>query len=281
MHGVIRWRWLWSVFGISLLLVSGCVSGEAAGLFANHSGSQIYLAEVQSYGESELKPDYQATLADKIADQLRQKGLSVSAALDVTNESGRHDAIGTAGDQAALSEIHMDAIIHGHTFDRGYAAPKLAHYADQTLGRAYFHDEARIENWQKSNVPYRLGSKCQAEAERIAAARGAQMLLFVNIRDVDVRLKHSIFASHTDKDTRGKKLMTQLDYYIWDARSGRVYEGTSEIKKTAQLVNFGLGQSGKGMDIDVLVNVVMDAQAKKLADDLMKQGLPALRGGAS
>lgn len=259
----------------ALLMGSGQL--QAAGLFGQNAGPQIFLAEVQSYGESELKPDYQQTFAEKIADHLRQNGLNVIAASDMTNEAGRHAALGDAHEQAIVSELHMDAIIHGHRFDRGYAAPKLAHYADQTMGRAYFHEDERIAAWAKSKVPYRLTPAQQDVAQRFAAQQGADMLLFINMKDVDVRLKHSIFASSTDTSTRGKKIISQLDYYLFDASSGRVYEGSCNAKKTAQLVNFGLGQTGKGMDVDALLNLVMEAQAKALSEDLKNQGLAALR----
>ena len=61
-------------------------------------------------------------------------------------------------------------------------------------------------------------------------------MLFVNLKDFDVRLKHSIFATHTERETKGKKLSASLDYYLVNARTGRVYEKHLENKKTAQMV---------------------------------------------
>ena len=171
----------------------------------------------------------------------------------------------------------MDAIVHGHQFDRGYTAAKLAHYADMTMGRAYFHQEERLAAWKKSTVPYRLSPEKQRTAAAIAGKYGAKYLLFVNLKDFDVRLKHSIFATHTERETKGKKLSASLDYYLVNAQSGRVYEKHIENKKTAQMINFGLGKTGKGMDVDTLLGEVMETSAKDIAVDIKKKGLDEVK----
>lgn len=269
------------LFLLMALLLSLALTGtpaQAAGLFGGTStGESVFVGEVQSYGDYELKADACATFVDKLADALRQQGIAVSGRADLTNEEGRHDAIGSGDEAAKLSEIHMDAIVHGHQFDRGYTAAKLAHYADMTMGRAYFHQEDRLAAWKKSTQTYRLSPEKQRTAAAIAGKYGAKYLLFVNLKDFDVRLKHSIFATHTERETKGKKLSASLDYYLVNAQSGRVYEKHIENKKTAQMINFGLGKTGKGMDVDTLLGEVMETSAKDIAVDIKKKGLDEVK----
>lgn len=269
------------LFLLMALLLSLALTGtpaQAAGLFGGTStGESVFVGEVQSYGDYELKADACATFVDKLADALRQQGIAVSGRPDLTNEEGRHDAIGSGDEAAKLSEIHMDAIVHGHQFDRGYTAAKLAHYADLTMGRAYFHQEDRLAAWKKSTQTYRLSPEKQRTAAAIAGKYGAKYLLFVNLKDFDVRLKHSIFATHTERETKGKKLSASLDYYLVNAQSGRVYEKHIENKKTAQMINFGLGKTGKGMDVDTLLGEVMETTAKDIAVDIKKKGLDEVK----
>ena len=236
----ISFKRLFLLMALLLSLALTSTPAQAAGLFGGPSGSAVFVGEVQSYGDYELKADACATFVDKLADALRQQGIAVSGRADLTNEEGRHDAIGSGDEAAKLSEIHMDAIVHGHQFDRGYTAAKLAHYADLTMGRAYFHQEERLAAWKKSTAPYRLSPEKQRTAAGIAGKYGAKYLLFVNLKDFDVRLKHSIFATHTERETKGKKLSASLDYYLVNAQSGRVYEKHIENKKTAQMITLSL-----------------------------------------
>ena len=237
---------------------------EAGALFQKQ-GSLIFLGEVQSYGDDELKSVFFDTFADKPSAALAEQGLSYTGSADLTNEAGRHQATGADGEAADLSEIHMDAIVHGHQYDRGETAAKLAHYADAVMGRGYFHDEDRLKAWRSQpDATYPLAPEKQRLAKVIADRHGAKYLLF------------GIFATHTERETKGKKMKSSLDYYLVNAETGRVYEHHFEDKKTAQLLNFGLGQTGKGMAVDTLLGEVLEAQAKALAKDLAKH-VPAAK----
>ena len=88
-------------------------------------------------------------------------------------------------------------------------------------------------------------------------------------------------STHTERETKGKKLSASLDYYLVNARTGRVYEKHIENKKTAQMVNFGLGKTGKGMDVDTLLGEVMETSAKDIADDVKKHGLDEVKGNGT
>ena len=269
--------------GIVLMLVmvigmwSNGIKVEAAGLFQKQAESMILLGEVQSYGDYELKADSFNTFADKLCQEMRNKQLNVIGRVNMTNENGRH-ATGGDDDDSILSTIHMDAIIHGHQFDHGYAAAKLVHYADATMGRKYFFDDEKVAAWRKkADVTYHLTPAVQTKAQQIAQKYNAKYLLFVNVKDVDVRLKHNLFASSTDKATRGKKMTAALDYYIINANTGLVYEGHCENKKTAQMVNYLIAQTGKGMSVVEMLNQIMEAQTVDVVNDLTKKGMKAVR----
>lgn len=250
---------------------------QAAGLFQHHAaGPVILIGEVQSYGDYESKSNIFNTFADQLNQQLQTKKITVINRGDMTNEAGRHDANGTPEDEE-LSQIHMDAIVHGHQFDYGYAAAKLKRYADAHVGRAHFYDDEKIKEWQKRDKEtYRLSPEMQSAAQTIAAKYGATDILFVNAKDIDVRLKGTVFASKTERETRGKKMKAHLDYYLIHANTGIVYEGHLENSKSAQMMNFGIVQSGKGMNVDEMLNAVMKVQTKEIAEDIAEKGLKAV-----
>lgn len=253
------------------------VNIQAAGLFQHHAaGPVILIGEVQSYGDYESKSDIFNTFADQLNQQLQARNIAVIDRGDVTNEAGRHDTNGTPEDEQ-LSQIHMDAIVHGHQFDYGYAAAKLKRYADDHVGRAHFYDEEKIKDWQKRDKEtYRLSPEMQSAVQKIAAKYGATDILFVNAKDIDVRLKGTVFASKTERETRGKKMKAKLDYYLVHVNTGVIYEGHLESSKSAQMMNFGIMQSGKGMNVDEMLNAVMKNQTKKIAEDIAATGLKAV-----
>ena len=86
-----------------------------------------------------------------------------------------------------------------------------------------------------------------------------------------------MFASHTDKESRGKKIRASLDYYIVNTQTGRVYEGHCENKKTSQMLNFAVAKFGKGMQVENMLNEIMDAQVMDIANDLTKKGMQAVQ----
>lgn len=260
------------------MTVSVMTNSEAAGMFdRQNAGPKIFISEIQSYGDYELQANAFEIFADKLRQELNQQKLMTTSKLTVTNEAGRHSE-GDAGEGALLSQIHMDAIVHGHQFEHGYAAAKLVRYADAVMGRKVFYDEERVAAWKKQpQQTYFLSQGLQPVAKRIAEKYGASYLLFVNVKDVDVRLKHGMFASHTTDETKGKKMKASLDYYLVNASTGRVYEGHCENKKTAQMYNLALVQGGKGMNVNELLNHIMEAQTDDIVKDMIKNGMKAVQ----
>lgn len=258
-----------------ILSAVGC--GEAAGLFASqNAGPKIFIGEVQSYGDYELRAEAFDSFADKLRQELNDQKLNAISNATVTNEAGRHSQ-GGSDEAAQLSRLHMDAIVHGHQFEHGYAAAKLVRYADDAMGRKYFYDIPRVEAWKKqAQQPYYLSQNMQPLAQQIANAYGASYLLFVNVKDVDFRLKHGMFASRSTRETRGKKIKASLDYYLINVQTGKVYEGHCENKKTAQMYNLAIVQGGKGMNVDELLNSIMESQTDDIVKDILKNGMKAV-----
>lgn len=251
-----------------------------AGFLQQSGGDKVMLAEVQSYGDYELKPSFFQTLADKLAQLLSDQQIPMvyRNSADVTNESGRHNTADASVDDETLSRIHMDAIVRGHQFNYGFAAAKLIRYADAAVGRKHFYDDAAVKAWREQPTQlYHLTPAVQDQAQRVAKQNGAKYLLFVNVRDVDVRLKHTMFATHTERETRGKKMKAALDYYIVNTETGKVYEGHCDNKKTAQMLNLAIVQTGKGMSVDEMLNQVMEAQAGDVTNDFCRNGFPAVK----
>lgn len=266
---------------LMMLGVGWTVPAEAAGLFGDPAaGPKILIGEIQSYGDYELKADYFDDFADKLSRQLKDQKLALAfrGNANMTNEGGRHNGADADIEDVKLSQIHMDAIVRGHQYERGFAAAKLIRYGDAVLGRRYFFDTEKIEAWRKQpDMPYRLSPDRQADAQAIADRYGAGYLLFCNIDDVDVRLKHTMFASHTDRESRGKKIRTSLDYYLVNAQTGKVYEGHCENKKTSQMMNFAVVKFGKGMQVENMLNEIMEAQVTDIVKDLTKKGMQAVQ----
>ena len=72
----ISWK---NVFLLAALLFALPLTGtpaQAAGLFGDTpAGDSVFVGEVQSYGDYELKADACATFVDKLAEALRQQGM--------------------------------------------------------------------------------------------------------------------------------------------------------------------------------------------------------------
>lgn len=266
--------------GLITFMFSLVATPAEAGFLQQAEGDRVMLAEVQSYGDYELKPAFFQTLADKLAQLLSEQKVPLvyCDSADMTNENGRHSTGNASGTDETLSRIHMDAIVRGHQFNYGFAAAKLIRYADAAVGRKHFYDDAAVKAWREQPTQlYHLTPAVQDQAQRVAKQNGAKYLLFVNVKDVDVRLKHTMFATHTERETRGKKMKAALDYYIVNTETGKVYEGHCDNKKTAQMLNLAIVQTGKGMSVDEMLNQVMEAQAGDVTNDFCRNGFPAVK----
>lgn len=238
---------------LSMFMTSTCF----AGAFGSKAGlSQIVIAEVTSYGEQTLKPQFFLTFKDLLIEQLQSSG---KLAVD--------DVTFSAVAENDISVAHMNAIVNSKQFVREQARIDLVRY----------YRNLPYEPQPGSDV-YQLDADVLSGLTNIAELNTADYLLFCNVKNVEVEDKH-----HTDTGLgvdvlQGSKVKVDIDYYLLANRSGTVYSGTSSVDKTAQVFNMIGVQYGKQLTTEQLLQNVLENQVKRISNDIIKKGLPKLDG---
>ena len=245
--------------------------------FNKGSNSQptLLLAEVDCYGEREMRPEFFKTLWECMAERLQMaKKMPFRPNLSRMNEGM---GMSEGPDDDAFHTIHMDAIAHGALYRRENASAEMAHYADYLYGRDYFWDEEKTKlRMQRLGKPYRLGRETEVLMKKVAEKYGADYLLFCNLWDVNTELKKSIFNARTSPAERAKKLQLEMDYYLVNVRTGMVYEGHNTTSKRGQIMNILFGKYGKGATVQQLLQVMFEVQAEITVKDIYGKGRRAL-----
>ncbi len=224
------------------------------------------VAEVASYGDYALQSGFFETFRD-----ILEEALIASGKLRLVMRRPEPK------DADAVSLIHMDAIARGHQYRREMAGAALIRYADAAYGR---QDEEKVKAWRKEQrTPYTLGGKAAEAAREIGRRFGTEYLIFCNLGGVDVERVRSIWnASVRDFEMRAKEIHAETSYYIIHAPTGRVFEGHDAMEKRGQLIEIVVGQYGKGFTVEQLLTSALARQAKQAAEDVVKEGLPRVRG---
>ena len=254
-----------AIFALIFFLAS---STEAA--FENSNGPKILLAEVASYGQFELKPEFMANFFDVISEKL-QDNFNVESRITLTGEPSEEDEI--------FSTIHMDAIAHSRLYRRELANVKMTRYGDSILGKAYYQDEAKTQARLKlEGKPYHLTDTISEKVSELGEKYGVDYMLFCNVRDADVwRKTGGIFgASPTSSDLRGKRVQVEMEYFLINVKNGKVFEGQNSDKRTSLTTNVLIGKYGNNYTVGDMVNYVLQDQAEKLVKNILKNGLKAV-----
>lgn len=248
-----------------VLLTALCLSMLVTTVFAapfasSANGPAVMVGEVQCYGQYDLS---------QFVDRLQ---VSISEKLQ---DSDKFHVVGGTPDNNLMKQIHMNAIVKGHLYDRGVSGPELIKYANEILGKNYRPTDAEIEAKKKlAGNPYSLSPEVAAAAKYYAEREGVDYLFFANLNYVELWLRNSIFNAGTSDEYRGKAVSTNVEYYLVNAKTGMVYDGLSSEKTTAQQINLFIVSYGKGMDIGMIASGIMDkhvkAISKKIADDGIK-----------
>ena len=236
-------------FAIIFLLIN---SAEAA-FEKNSNAPKILLAEVAGYGQFELKPEFMANFYDVIREKL-QENFSVESRMTLIAEPSEEDEI--------FSTIHMDAIAHSHLYRREFANVKMTRYGDSIFSKEYYQNPTRTAARLKlEGKPYNLTPE-----------------IFCNVRDADVwRKTGGIFgASPSTYDLRGKRVQIEMEYYLVNVKSGKVFEGQNTQKRTSLTTNILIGKYGDNYTVGDMVNYVLQDQASKLVKNILKRGLKAV-----
>lgn len=174
----------------------------------------------------------------------------------------------------------MDAIANGHLYRREYANAQMIRYGDSVKGKAYYQDDEKTAQRRKlEGKPYDLSSNITQMAIELGNKYNVDYLLFVNVRDADVFRKTggifgaSITAEEMEKGMRGKKVTFELEYYLVNVKTGKVYEGQNAQKKTALMRNVVIGRQGQMANANQLLTDILKDQAQQIVKGLETKGL--------
>lgn len=228
------------------------------------TGPSIMICEIACYGDHELKEDKINTFRDKLREAMESEpGFSLAVP-------------GSPLDEKAMRRIHMDAIAYGPWFQKEYAGADMARYAESVFGEDYFWNDSKLElRKQGRGKSYQASPEVTDLIKEIGLGHNVKYLFFCNIREANIELKHSIFNAKTTLDERPKNLKVETEFYLMDTSTGRIYEGHVETSKTGQILNL-LGQYGKAMTSENLLQVMCEVQAKEILKDATRKGRKVL-----
>lgn len=243
----------------------------------SNTGPKLLLAEVAGYGQYELNPEFMENFRDKIRESLQN-----SFRVESRENLGEINLEPTEEDKI-FSVIHMDAIAHSRLYRRELANPKMTRYGDSILGKAYYQDEQKTEMRRKmEGKPYTLTPSVFEAVQRLGAEYNVDYMLFCNVRDADVwRKTGGIFGirpkSEGDRHyLLGKRLQIEMEYYLVNVRTGKVFEGQNINKRTSLTTSVLIGKYGNNYTIADMVNFVLENQSDQLVKTLLKSGLKAV-----
>ena len=236
-----------------------CQSAFAAPFASKSNGPTIMVGEVYCYGQYNLSK-FVDSLRDRIDDGMRQ--------------ADKFNVVAGTPDTELMHKIHKNAIVMGHFYNRGVSGVELIKYANQVLGKNYRPtDEECKQKAKEGGTPYSLSPDIAALAKEYAERENIDYLVFANINYAEVWLRNSIFNTNVPDEYRGKSVRTNVEYYLVNARTGKVYDGLTIEKTTAQQINMFIASYGKGMDMGIITSGIMDKHVKVIIKKLASEGL--------
>lgn len=269
---------------LTVMMLLLCMSGTTNAAFEKSAGlPTILLAEVKGYGEDELRPEFLASFREALGDQMQQSKV-FSVDLSRLSDGTYLDLEQQNPEDKLFSFIHMDAIANGHLYRREFANAQMIRYGDSVKGKAYYQDDEKTEQRHKlEGKPYDLSSNITQMAIELGNKYNVDYLLFVNVREADVfRKTGGIFGTHTtaeelEKGMRGKKVTFELEYYLVNTKTAKVYEGQNAQKKTALMKNVVIGKEGQKANVTQLLMEILKDQAQQIVKGLESKGLKAIK----
>jgi hypothetical protein len=247
----------------SLLMLLGMLltwqTTSYAAFGQNSNLPSIAICEVKSYGENSLRQEFFYTFEELLTEKLQESHkLRVEPIVNV-------DPVFSDGVMLPLDDffatIHMNAIVNGKEFDRARANRRLVKYYDSLprkpkgTGNVYF-----------------LAPELRQRIQEIGQMNGYDYLLFCNLKYVDVALKgnENILTFQTVK---GSKLKLNMDYYLINAHTGKVLEGTSFADKSSQVFDVIFVKYGKSFTVAQMLQTLLEVQAGRTVDRITSEGL--------
>ena len=256
------------IFLMTLAIIFLFTNFVSAATSQNNFKPRLLMAEIESYGNTELKPEITANFYKIIAEVLKND-FNVESRKLVANIGGE-----PITNTEIFSTIHMDAIVHGPFFNYDTASVKLRNYSDSVFGR---QRAKNISAKKYDGKVYRLNTSLNSEIKKIGAAYDVDYLFFCDVKDIDAwrRIGSTFGANPTTKNLDGKKIQVNLDYYLIEVKTGKVFAGQISDKKTKISANQLSKFLGRNVTVNDMMNYVLNEQALKIQKNIVEKGFKA------
>ena len=256
------------IFLATLTIIFLCANFVNAAPVQSNVKPRLLMTEVESYGTTELKPEVTINFYNIIAEVLKND-FNVESRRLVANIGGE-----PISNTEIFSMIHMDAIIHGPFYTYDTSNIKLKNYSDSVFGK---QRAKSITSKKYDGKAYRLNTALVSEIKKIGAAYDVDYLFFCNVRDIDAwrRIGSTYGANPTVKNLDGKKIQVNLDYYLIEVKSGKVFTGQISDKKTKLASNQLSKTFGRNYNVNDMMNYVLTEQALKIEKNILDKGFKA------
>lgn len=223
---------------------------------------RLLIAEVTDYGKIELKAGVTQMFYGILAETL-QNNFNVESRQLVANIGG--EPIKNA---EIFSVIHMDAIAHGPYHNYDTSSNTLKNYADSVLGRR----KGSKSDKKSENKAYRLNTSLAAEVRNIGSVYGVDYIFFCNVRDIEFWRRVGS-SNLTTKNLEGKKVTIDLDYYLVEVKSGKVFAGQISDKRTSLSGGKIIRAYGNKYTVDDMLAFALTEQALRIEKNILDKGL--------
>ena len=249
------------IFLMMMILLTIANSADAAEHFVK---PRLLIAEIANYGVNELKPEVAANLYYALEKNL-QEDFNIESRQLLANLGGEPIA-----DTSIFSTIHMDAVAHGSLYRRELVNSNVKNYADSVLGLKAVKKNSKRKSDGKA---YKLTASISPRVSELGKIYGVDYLLFCDVRDADALRKNS---NLTVNNLRGKKVKVEMEYYLVNVKTGKVFEGQTFDRAINLDANAISRSYGKKFGVDDVVNFVMARHAQEIEKNIDKKALKAL-----
>lgn len=229
---------------------------------------RLLIAEITSYGLTELKPEVTENFYGIIADVLKED-FNVESRRLIANIGGE-----PISNVEIFPAIHMNAIIHGAFFRYESSSVALKNYADSVLGKQRGKSNAK----KNDGKAYRLSTSLISEAKQIGKIYGVDYLFFCNIRDIDAwrRLGGAYSSNPTTKNLDDKKIQVDMDYYLVEVKTGKIFAGQISDKRTKLTKKLIAQRYGAKYTVNNMLDFLLTEQALKIEKNIREKAFKAL-----
>ena len=256
---------------IALVTVSSMLigSGNAEAAFEKVKGFKgesklpgIVVCEVKSFGENALRQEFFYTFEELLEEQLykcKRFRVEQRMMVDPVLDDGT-----TLRLDPFFDTLHMNAIINGKEFEPEKANVELFNYYRSQSTKK--HGEQQV---------YYINNELKNHVQELGRKQGVDYLLFCNLKSVEVKETDggALALLGGSASAAGKKVSMDMDFYLINAKTGKVFEGTSFTDKSSQKIALPFMNYGKTMTVEQMVQNVLETQAKRTVDIIVKTGL--------